>query len=350
LARLSVVIPTLNEAVTLPHLLLALHAQSRRAEEVIVADAGSVDDTRAIARAHGARLVAGGPPGVGRNRGAERASGGQLLFLDADVLPPTHFVRNALAEFDHFDYAVATCLMSPWGEDLADRILVEITNLYLQVVQVFSPHAPGCCILVRREVHDEIGGFNEHLKLGEDHDYVQRAVRIGPFGILSSVRMPVSMRRLEREGVTRLAVKYLWCEIHALAGKPITSIPFEYQFGEFSVIAAAGREHPLGHDAWPEPPPGLESPVDQLSSAGLAELEGLVQEVSQDPEPPVRLRLDASDLATLQRYLQQRRALLRIARWKARRWTRMHAPRSGGFRRLDRAWVRSRWSEVRRPR
>lgn len=317
-----------------------------------MADARSTDTTVAVAVARGAWVVAGGQPAVGRNNGARAASGELLLFLDADVLPRPLFVGNALAEFDRLGYAVATCLITPLGDDFTDRILVEITNLYLQVVQYVSPHAPGCCILARRAVHEAIGGFDEDLKLGEDHDYAQRAGRHGPFGILTSARIPVSMRRLEQEGVTRLALKYLWCEMHALAGKPIRSLPFDYRFGSFALAAGCEEGPEPGDSGWSCALDGLDNPVNSLSSAALAVLEGLVHDDSPVAAGErIRLRLDPSDRVTLQHYLRRRRALLRIARWKAgRRWSRLQAPVSGGIRRLDRAWVRERWAEARRAR
>src|SRR3954463_7358530 len=89
-ATLSVVIPTLDAAATLPRTLAALD-EGRRAglvAEVIVADGGSRDDTPALARAAGA-TVARAPRGRGLQlaAGAERASGEWLLFLHADTAP-----------------------------------------------------------------------------------------------------------------------------------------------------------------------------------------------------------------------------------------------------------------------
>lgn len=69
---ISVVVPALNEAAYLPNLLEALAAQTRPANEVIVADAGSTDGTPEIARRYGARVVKGGSPAAGRNAGPGR--------------------------------------------------------------------------------------------------------------------------------------------------------------------------------------------------------------------------------------------------------------------------------------
>jgi rSAM/selenodomain-associated transferase 2 len=97
--RLAIVMPTLNEAETLRrHLPAALAA----ADEVVVSDGGSTDETPEVARALGARLVSG-PPGRGGqlSRGAEAAAEADiLLFLHADTsLPPegARWVREAVA-------------------------------------------------------------------------------------------------------------------------------------------------------------------------------------------------------------------------------------------------------------
>lgn len=317
--QLSVIIPALNEAATLPGLLDALRAQTRPPDEIIVADAGSRDDTRELARQHGAVVVRGGRPGPGRNAGARFATGDVLLFLDSDVLPRPDFVGNALDEFARSGAAVATCLSDTLTDNLSDRIITEAVNLYLQVVQPISPHAPGYCILARKDIHEAIGGFDESVKLAEDHDYVQRAAERGEFVVLSNVRIPVSMRRLEKEGLTRLALKYLWCEMHALAGKPIYSTPFEYEFGEHVPAAAAPasasarrvidigqlREH-LGR---------FENPVQRLSEASLAGIDRLTHlEWVTGARERLWLALDRAELETLHRYLHRRLALIRKTR------------------------------------
>ncbi len=80
---LSVVIPTLNAAKALPGTLASLGTLPR---EIIVSDGGSTDDTVAIARAFGCRVVT-----APRGRGSQLAAGataGQaswLLLLHADT-------------------------------------------------------------------------------------------------------------------------------------------------------------------------------------------------------------------------------------------------------------------------
>lgn len=231
--RVSIIIPTLNEASYLPLLLNALKKQSLQPYEVIIADAGSKDDTTAIAKRSGATVVPGGMPGVGRNAGAQVAKGDVFLFLDADVIPPPNFLKRTMREFQRSNASIASCLVEPIDRKLNDTIIMEATNLYMQVVKPFSPRAPGFCIFVKREIHEKIHGFDETLTMSEDHDYARRASAYGPFQYLGDIRIPVSMRRLEKEGVIQLALKYLWTELYALTGTPVRSTPFTYEFGTF---------------------------------------------------------------------------------------------------------------------
>jgi len=239
--HLSVIIPTLNEIAYLPQLLDALAIQTRLPDEIIVADAGSKDGTAELAHARGARIINGGMPAVGRNAGARMAGGELLLFLDADVLPSPNFIARVLDEFEHGEYDVATCFIAALDKSLLDRIICIGTNLYFRVIQPISPHAPGFCILSKRTIHEKMGGFDESLTLSEDIDYARRAKRCGKFGFLSNARIPVSMRRVGKEGLVGLGLKYAWCEIYALTRRPVRKAPFEYEFGTFSSPKMSNR-------------------------------------------------------------------------------------------------------------
>jgi glycosyltransferase involved in cell wall biosynthesis len=97
------VIPTLNEEAALPRLLGSLHAQTKPAERIIVADGGSRDKTVFEARRGGAEVIVA----PRRGRGGQIASAVVQLTEDiglvahADMLVPPlalEAVRKALAE------------------------------------------------------------------------------------------------------------------------------------------------------------------------------------------------------------------------------------------------------------
>jgi glycosyltransferase involved in cell wall biosynthesis len=228
---LSIVIPTYNEEKLLPCLLKSLKEQTFKDFEIIVADNHSVDDTRLIASKFGAKVVDGGMPAVGRNNGARFARGEWLLFLDADVILPPNFLEKAIKEIEKKKFCVATCLMKPLSDKKIDKVLHKTANLYLEATQKFFPRALGFCIFAKKETHQKLNGFNEKLKLAEDHDYVTRASKIGRFGIVKSVLIPVSVRRFDRDGRLNLSVKYMAVEAHLFFLGPIYSDVFKYKFG-----------------------------------------------------------------------------------------------------------------------
>jgi glycosyltransferase involved in cell wall biosynthesis len=229
---LSIIIPTLNEEKFLSILLETIKRQVGVDYEVIVADNDSKDDTRKIASSYGALVVEGGLPAKARNSGAAAAKGSILLFLDADVvLPAPDFLKKTLEEFDARGLDLATCAVLPISEKKRDKIIHKAVNIYIKVLHNISPRLPGFCIFVRKEIHEKISGFDETIKLAEDHEYAQRAVKIAKFDILKSYPIAVSVRRLNRDSRLNIAVKYALCEVYMELRGPIRSDIFKYRFG-----------------------------------------------------------------------------------------------------------------------
>ena len=231
--RISIVIPTLNEAAYLPTLLDSLKTQTFRGFEIIVADANSTDRTREIALEHGARVVQGGMPAVGRNNGAREAQGEYLFFFDADVRLPPDFLERALAELDERFIDLATCEFLPDSELKLDQILFRLANLTVKLYQSVSPRAAGFCIFITRRLFRRVGGFDESLKLAEDHDLVQRASEFRSLEILNDAKLYVSVRRLEKEGRFALVQKYIQVEKHLVLKGAIRDDIVDYDFASF---------------------------------------------------------------------------------------------------------------------
>ncbi len=232
--RVSIVIPALNEEVDLPVLLDSLEQQTFRDFEVIVADAGSKDKTIAIAKKHKARVVPGGMPAKGRNEGAKVAEGELLFFFDSDVELPPDFLEKAVEEMDDRFVDLATCEFRPKSDLRLDTIMFRMANLSVQLNTAINPRAAGFCIFITRRLFRRIGGFDETLKLAEDHDLVQRAVKFRPLRFLTSVFLNVSVRRLEKEGRFSLIQKYFQVEKHLLLKGNVKEDIVEYEFGNFT--------------------------------------------------------------------------------------------------------------------
>ncbi len=230
---ISIVVPALNEEKFLPILLESIKQQTFTDYEVIVADAGSTDKTKTIAKKYGAKVVPGGMPGPGRNRGAEVATGEFLFFFDSDVYLPKDFLEKAYDEMQDRFLDMATCEFLPESDLQLDKIMFKLANLHVKLNQTFNPRAAGFCIFITRRLFHRIGGFDESVKIAEDHDLVDRASKFRALGFLNSVQLTVSIRRLEKEGRFSLVEKYLQVEMHLFTKGSIKEDIIEYEFGNF---------------------------------------------------------------------------------------------------------------------
>ena len=233
----SVIIPTKNEEENIEQLLKLLKKQSFKDFEVIVADANSTDKTREIAKSLGALVVDGGMPSVGRNRGAVAANGSIFMFMDADAIPPEkHFLRDVIKEFHRRRLDVAALQIRPISAKLFDKLMYGFYNRYSLLLGSILPHAVGTCMIAKKYIHETLGGFDETITLAEDMEYARRASYHGLFGIIKSHHIHTPMRRLDKEGRIRAAVKYVYSEFYMLLKGPIRgSVKYDFDYTDTTV-------------------------------------------------------------------------------------------------------------------
>lgn len=198
---IGVVIPTLNEAQTLPALLDDLRELGTLLPlDVVVADGGSSDGTRARAATGGAR-VAEAPRGRARqlNWGATVARGEWLLFLHADcrlradartallrALEPSAGVHAAVFRF-------AIDLPRFW------RRFIETGQAVRGVLSGLAYGDQG--LLIRRELFQSVGGYPD-LPLMEDVAMIRMLRRRTRVARLAAP-LVTSGRRYQQGGVLR---------------------------------------------------------------------------------------------------------------------------------------------------
>ena len=194
--RVSVVIPTLNEATTIAPCLDQLAAQ--KPFEIIVADADSPDGTAAIAKECGARVVRS-PRGRGvqQNLGASATSGDVLLFLHADC-------RLELGGIEAIRRLVGRSPSIPGGcfrmrVDAADRRYRAIDAAAHLRAGLFEIPYGDQGLFVTRSAFDRVGGFPE-VPLMEDVLIALRLRRLGRLALLPRSIL-VSDRRWRRYGI-----------------------------------------------------------------------------------------------------------------------------------------------------
>ena len=227
---LSIIIPTLNEENNLKKLLESIKDQSFNKYEIIVADAGSKDDTKKIAKEYGCKIVKGGSPAKGRNAGAKAARKKTLLFLDADVVLKNNTLKKVLKEFKRKKLKIATFFLLPSGKKKTPKFLFTFFyNIPIFLLERVLPHA-AMGILVDKKLFDRLGGFDEKITLAEDHDLARRAEKLGKYGIIKSSNIYVSDRRFKKEGWLKTYSKYLLCEGHMILIGPVKKDLFKYNF------------------------------------------------------------------------------------------------------------------------
>ena len=190
LPRLSVIVPCRDAESTLAVQLEALSRQVYGGDwEVVVADNGSRDGSRAIAASFAARLPglrvveAGEVRGAAhaRNAGARAASHDRFLFVDADDEVGEEWV-GALAEALGSERLTASRfelrkLNPAWmGDRLAHP---QESGLNPYTYPPFLPHAGGSGLAVERALFESLGGFDESYLQLEDTDFCWRAQLAG---------------------------------------------------------------------------------------------------------------------------------------------------------------------------
>ncbi len=227
---LSIVIPTLNEEKYLKRLLEDLAQQTYKDYEIIIADAHSRDKTKEVAAAYNARVVEGGLLPRGRNKGAQVARGNLILFLDADLSLPENFLETALGSFEKRKLDVASFFLVPSPPSCLAKILFNLFFNYPAIILGRAWPRGAMAILVKKEFHDSLKGFDEKIKIGEDNDYFRRAGRKGIFGFIKTAKVRASLRRYQREGWLRTGLKYVFMELYMDFFGPIKKDFFEYKY------------------------------------------------------------------------------------------------------------------------
>ncbi|MFJ4038085.1 glycosyltransferase family 2 protein [Microbacterium sp. NPDC090007] len=203
-ATVSVVIPVRDDAVHLRRCLTALGAQTLTPDEIVVVDNDSADDSAAVARAAGARVVfcaARGIPAAAA-AGYDAARGDLVLRLDADSIPEPTWVRSMVDAFRD-DGVDAVSGGAVFHDGPASR-RVAMARAFLGTYAAFAApalgHAPlwGSNMAFRRsawcDVRDEV-----HLD-PELHDDLDLAYHLGlrhRIGVVSGRHMRVSSRTVQ---------------------------------------------------------------------------------------------------------------------------------------------------------
>ncbi|MFC5973903.1 glycosyltransferase [Halomarina salina] len=182
----SVIVPVYNDPDGLRDTLDALTDQTydRERFEVLVVDNRSLDDTRAVAADYATRHEnvhalderRRQSSYAARVRGIRRARGDVLAFIDADMTVDADWLERAVDRMDEDDLDYMACnveLYAEDGETLASKFN-EMNGFPIEKYVSQLHFAPTCCLLVRKEVIDEVGPFDARFVSSGDREFGQR--------------------------------------------------------------------------------------------------------------------------------------------------------------------------------
>jgi GT2 family glycosyltransferase len=218
----SVVIPVLDAARTLPRTLGALAALEPAPDEIVFVDNGSTDDTRAQLDAFAAatvrtKVLTLSEPrrgaSVARNTGARAAAGDLIAFTDADCCPRPDWLAALLAPLAEAGVGgVAGRLLSTPPAGIVETFGSLFT---LQAPAAASRHSrwtpwaggfPTANLAVRRDLLRRLGGFDESVAIyGEDYDLCARIYATGAAIVYTPAAGVEHQHRVTLKGMLRQA-------------------------------------------------------------------------------------------------------------------------------------------------
>lgn len=214
--KLAIIIPAFNEEDYLPSTLDSIKTSASRLRavsdsevDIVVVDNNSEDDTAAVARSNGAKVIHEPVQGIARarNAGADHAEGDVLIFVDADVILP-----DVLLETVHAAMSDPDCVGG--AVDVEYRPKRRFLRPYLGAWRLLSRLtgiAQGATQYCRKSVFEEVGGYDEKAWIGEDADFFWALKKLAKHTgrtvrFIENPRVQASSRRFDKWPLWKILV------------------------------------------------------------------------------------------------------------------------------------------------
>lgn len=239
---LAIIIPTLNEEGFIGKLLDSIARQTVLPKEIVVVDAYSKDKTIKEIKKGQSKLpqlkyfqIKRSTISHQRNFGASETKSPHILFLDADAILKGEGVLKAYYQ-EVLDKKpdLAAAFNLPLSDYWKDKIFFGLMNTTFKLSKPIWPMVTGMNLYLKRDAFNKLKGFDENIKVGEDMDLVQRAVkRKLKFIFLKSVNIHTSVRRFAKTGRRKYILEVAKVSYKVLRyGHKRNSM--KYEFGNFN--------------------------------------------------------------------------------------------------------------------
>ncbi|MEW4923762.1 TIGR04283 family arsenosugar biosynthesis glycosyltransferase [Algibacter sp. 2305UL17-15] len=207
--QISIIIPTLNEAETITHLLnyLIENSSKENIKDIIVVDGGSNDGTQQLASQIKNITLLNSEKGRAKqlNYGAKYAEGNILYFLHADSFPPKNFDTLIISEVLNGNEAGCFRMKfdsNHWWLKLAG---------WLTILPWKSCRGGDQSQFITTSLFKEIEGYNEQFSIYEDNDLIEKLYARKQFVVIQKW-LTTSARCYEKYGIWR--TQYYFWRIH----------------------------------------------------------------------------------------------------------------------------------------
>lgn len=184
----SVVLTTYNRAELVGNAIESVLSQTYQNIELFVVDDASDDETPSVIESYDddrltyIRHNINQHLSAARNTGVELANGDYVAFLDDDDRWHESKIERQIARFKQAANQDQLGLVYCWMNYYEDEMIVDSYcpslrgDVYLETL-AGQPLGNGSTWLIRAEVFDEVGGFDENVRRGVDGDFVRRLAR-----------------------------------------------------------------------------------------------------------------------------------------------------------------------------
>ena len=224
MSKISIIIPTINEANNLP-LLLSDLSSIQKEGEIIIVDCGSEDKTIDIANIYGAKVIISKERnrGLQLDIGAKNSNGEWLIFLHADTRL-THdwfkkinsFLKGNKNIIYYFEFKIN-------HKKIIYRLLEILVNIRSKIFK--QPYGDQG-LIIHRTIYFKNNGFR-NIPLMEDVDFL---MRLNQKKDLKQLNFPIfiSSRKWERTNIFLQAIKNWQFRRRWLKGESLKSIYSDY--------------------------------------------------------------------------------------------------------------------------
>jgi len=200
---ITIVIPCKNENQTIDKTLSLLNLQKNiQKTKVIVADISDDGTTYELESRQNdlfeLKIIQGGLPSKARNNGARLSTTPYILFLDADIfITDKMLLTNAVETIVKKDKHLLTTRFRTTTK-VYDYVF-KTFDVIQRLVKPITPFCLGGFMLVKRDVFNYYGGFDEEVKVAEDYVF-SKNIRPKKFHIIKKI-VHTPPRRFENKGV-----------------------------------------------------------------------------------------------------------------------------------------------------